>query len=238
MQNPTLKLKLICLPYAGGNRHAFRPYHQFLPENIEPFILDYPGHGARMREPLLTDIHEVVKDVYKQVEPLLNAPYAIYGHSMGALVGYLLAKEIQRQQQPLPMQLFLTGSEAPSVPSQHGDKHLLPQAAFFQALKEMGGIPDEVLAHADLMALMEPILRADFKAISEYRHQHGPLLDIPLTIMTGSDEHIPPGDITAWQEETLYPIRTLEFDGGHFFILQHPQQIAAEIAGQLLHAKE
>src|ERR1700741_3785568 len=98
MQNPTLRL--IALPYAGGNRYSYKLYKSLLPEYVELFTLDYPGHGARLNETPLTDLRQIALDAYEQALPLLEPPYAIYGHSMGALVGYLLAKEIEQRQKP------------------------------------------------------------------------------------------------------------------------------------------
>ncbi len=226
MQNPNITL--ICLPYAGGNRYSYRPYQPFLPDHVTLVALDYTGHGARMKASPLINLQQIALDAYAQVQHLLDTPYAIYGHSMGARVAHLLAREIQARQQPLPLGLFLSGSEAPAAPCPHAGNHLLPRAEFFEALKKMGGMPPDVLQHQELMALFEPVLRADFQAISDYQHQPGAPLDIPLTILSGHADDIGPEDIARWQEETLQPIHTRYFDGGHFFILEHAQAVVAE----------
>src|SRR2546430_16859147 len=96
------KLTIICLPYAGGNKFSYKIYNSFLPEFIQLHTVDYPGHLTRMKEPLFTDIHLIVEDVYKQIKDLLTEPYAIYGHSMGALMGYLLTKIIMQKKKQLP----------------------------------------------------------------------------------------------------------------------------------------
>jgi surfactin synthase thioesterase subunit len=227
------KIRLFCLPYAGGNRFSYKLYKEHFPEYVELYPLDYPGHGARMKETPLTDLQQIARDVYEQIKDQLHTPYAIYGHSMGARVGYLLAREIMLRQRPLPVRLFFSSSEAPSVQSPHAGKHLLPRTDFFQALKEMGGMPDEVLQYPDLLSLFEPVLRADFQAISEYRHQHAEPLNIPMTVMTGNEEELSPGDVEKWQHESLHAVSLRYFEGGHFFILQHAPRVAAEMMQEL-----
>lgn len=227
------KIRLFCLPYAGGNRFSYKLYKDHFPEHVELYPVDYPGHGTRMKETPLTDLRQIARDVHEQIKDQLSSPYAIYGHSMGALVGYLLTREIVLHNQPPPLRLFFSSSEAPSVKSPHAGKHLLPRPDFFQALTDIGGMPDEVLRHQDLLTFFEPVLRADFQAISEYRHQHAPPLDIPITVMTGKAEDMPPEDVEKWQNESFHAVSHRYFEGGHFFILQHAPVIAAEMTREL-----
>jgi len=230
---PVRPIQIICLPYAGGNRLSYKLYNSFVPDHVTLHTIDYPGHGARLKETPLLNLHDIAKDAYQQIQHLLQAPYVIYGHSMGARVGYLLTREIQLQQRPLPEQLFFSGSEAPIIPSPHSGKHLLSQRDFFKALHDMGGMPKEVLQQQDLLAFFEPVLRADFKAVSDYRHQPSLLLDLPITVMAGTEEAVSPADLLPWQQETQQAVEIHFFDGGHFFINSHAATVVQTILSKL-----
>src|ERR1700737_62408 len=110
-----MKVNLLCLPFAGGTRQSLAFLKDNLPGNIVFHSFEYPGHGRRIKEKNLDDIHKVLDDVYLQIRHFLNEPYAIYGHSFGALVAYLLAKRMQASGMPEPLHLFVSGVDAPST---------------------------------------------------------------------------------------------------------------------------
>ncbi|MDQ6813905.1 MAG: thioesterase domain-containing protein [Bacteroidota bacterium] len=204
-----------------------------LPVNISCYFLEYKGRGARVKEDFAFDIWEVVEDLYFKIERLLQQPYALYGHSMGAKVAYLLAKRIQQENRPLPVHLFISGTDAPSIPNKKTIRYLLPKEEFITSIKEMGGLPDEVLQNQELLEYFEPILRADFKASESYVHKVALPLNIPITVLTGDQEDLEQDDVREWQNETTVPVKFHKFAGNHFFIFHHQKEIGEIIATAL-----
>lgn len=227
------KMQMICLPFAGGTKHSLRFFKDKLPGHIVYNAVEYPGHGSRIRSQSLVDLHAIVDDAFEQVKHLLSGPYCIYGHSMGAVAGYLLVRKIIGMGLPLPHHLFISGTDAPSVPYSSAPRYLLPKDEFIQKLTDLGGMPDEVLQSRDMMDFFEPILRADFQAIETYTYQGTTPFDVPITVMIGENENLDMEDVKKWQEETTQQIRIFRFPGNHFFIYDHEADICQLIEASL-----
>ncbi len=221
------KITLYCLPFAGGNVLSYRDFQAHVANSILVKPLELPGRGKRIREPLLTTLTAMVDDVFRQVQNDLNGhAYAIYGHSMGGLLGYLLTRRILSAGIQAPLHLFVSGRRAPSVVRDNPPRHLLPKENFIDYLKDLGGIPQEVLDEGELMDFFEPILRADFKAIETYNHDFVSPFEIPITLFQGlNDKEVDHPKLLPWQQETRQPISIKTFPGGHFFIFDHLPQL-------------
>jgi surfactin synthase thioesterase subunit len=228
------KITLYCLPFAGGHAHSYRDFQAHVADFIFVKPLDLPGRGRRLREPLLVDIEAMVDNIFHQIQTEIDGkPYAIYGHSMGALLGNILTKRILSTNLSAPLHLFFSGRKAPSIPCDF-PKHSLSKKAFIAYLHEMGGFSSELLADSALMAFFEPILRADFEAVETYIHKAVPPFDVPITILHGmNDKDISHADLLLWQQETRQPIFIKQFLGGHFFIFEHLFQIGQLISKTL-----
>jgi surfactin synthase thioesterase subunit len=219
-------VKVIALPYGGGNKYSFRAFEKALPIGYQWCTVELPGRGDKIRQPLLSDVHEMVEAIYQEVLELTQqSTYLMYGHSMGTLIGYELVKRMAKEKKKLPSLLFFTGRGAPSV---EREKKIsgLDKVLFWEEIGTIGGMPADILKHRDLLEIFEPILRQDFKALENYRYT--PLeqpLTVPLFICTGDKEDIKPESIGAWQYETSFPIVHTVLPGDHFFIFDHPQQI-------------
>ncbi|MDM8524238.1 alpha/beta fold hydrolase [Desulfococcaceae bacterium HSG8] len=229
MQKPTL----FCIPFSGGSFYSYRELEKSLSHAVKVAAVDMPGHGRRMGDPLLTDAYEIAEDLLTNIKAELGEPYAIYGHSLGAKVTYLLAKKIVEKGYPRPRHLFVSGSGGPPTRIKEKDLYLLPKQEFFDKMREYGGTPEEVLAEGDLMDFMEPILRADFQAVGTYEYKNGLRLDIPITVMIGSDDNVTRSEALTWQEVTTREIAVRQFPGGHFFIFDHLTEISSIICQEL-----
>lgn len=231
-----LPVTLFCLPYAGGNAHSYRPLTQALSSRVQARTLELPGRGVRGGEPLCRDMQALVNDVFAQLAPqAVKIPFALFGHSMGGLLAYLCALRLRDAGLPAPRALFVSAQEAPArrgAPPQP-PRHLLPDAAFLEMLRALGGCPDEVLAEPQLMAYFTPILRADFQAVDGWRHRPHRPLDVPLTVLLGEDDCVCEQAAAAWAEETHGRFALRRFPGGHFYIQQHWSDLAELIAEQL-----
>lgn len=228
------KVKLFCLPFAGGNKYSYQPYVQLAPDFLEIIPLELPGRGARIKEDLLTNLDLLVNDAFNQIKDHLSEPYAIYGHSMGSIMGYLLTKKIIESGLDQPLYLFLTGCTAPCLIYEKDiPRHSLPKDEFIERLRDLGGCPEEILNDDSLMSFFEPILRADFEAVESYFYQETEPFDIPITVINGLDESIPYEDALHWQAETSEKIEVRQFPGGHFFIFDFPVEIVKIISRKL-----
>lgn len=230
------KINIFFLPFAGGSRYAYRQYEQKMPDPFNLISLEYPGRGSRIKDPFASDVQCLADDLYCQVRNELdNGVYAIYGHSMGGLMAYLLSRKIVENKHRPPLHLFITGTSGPSSPSRtERNYHLLDKKSFLQKIIELKGLPDEIINDEALLDFFEPILRADFKITETYLYEKNEPLDIPITVITGAEEDLYPSEILLWQNETRYKVDFRKMRGNHFFIFQHIDLIIQIIAARLL----
>ena len=223
------QFKVIGFSFAGGSQYSFHALKKHLPIYIDFITTDYPGRGARMHEPLLKDLNSITTDMYHQIKEKINAPYFLYGHSMGGLVAYKLALLIRLKGARMPEGVFITGCQAPSAWNNKKNLHDLPYPEFITELKKMNGIPDKILEDEDTMRFFEPILRADFSVVASHVYQPHEPLPVAFKVITGTHEDISVEEGMKWQQETTVPLRFKRFEGGHFFIFDQPEKIAGEI---------
>ncbi len=229
-------MKLYAVPYAGGHSLVYRPLQGLLNGKMEWVTLELPGRGRRAKEPLLTDMERLADDLFTAIRGELNdSDYALFGHSMGSLLVYLLAQRIVAAGLPLPRRLFCSGRGAPSVRGesfkpQEEPKHTLSKAAFWDYIDSLGGVPPELKQHQELMDYFEPVLRADIAGLENYRYRPTQPLDIPITVLYGVDDtELHPQGMLAWQQESRHAVEIYPLHGGHFSIfdpLQLPWLVA------------
>ena len=229
------KINLICLPFAGGNRYSYRPLFNESSAIFNVVTLEYPGRGTRIFEELTADINKLVNDLFDQLKPVLSkGDYALYGHSLGGLLTYLLVLKIRENNYKSPRHVFITGASGPSAPSRQTKKfHLYPHKEFIEEVIVLGGMPHEILQDSAMMEFLEPILRNDFKVSETYVHQVAEPLNIPFTVITGIDEDLTAEDVLLWQNESIPAVDFKQLDGNHFFIMQHRDFIINAIAEKL-----
>lgn len=227
------KINLICLPYAGGGRSAYYHYTAISPKELNILTIELPGRGARYGEAPLCDIQMMVDDILRQVRRKLDQPYAIYGHSMGAILAYLLAGKIDSERLNPPLHLFLTGSGGPSMVQRERKLSDLGRSELTETLKEMGGIPDEILKNEHHLDIFLPILRADFKAIDNFEYVQREKLNVPLSVITGSEEDVSVERAEAWRKETSATVDIRRLPGNHFFIFDYGSTIIELIVNAL-----
>jgi external thioesterase TEII len=223
------KIKLYCLHFAGGNSYSFRAFKARFPDFIEPIFLELPGRGLRLREPLLIDVNQAVKDLLPRLQT--TEPYAIYGHSMGGLLAYQLTQQLMAKKQNLPLYLLISGCRAPRFIPRNDARHLLSKAQFFNMLQALGGLPKDILANQELMEFFEPVLRADFQIVDTYHYRASAVrLSMPVSILGGqNDKEVSYAELNHWQEECALPIRLHYWAGDHFFIFEKLNEIMKEL---------
>jgi surfactin synthase thioesterase subunit len=231
-----MTVDVFCLPFAGGSKFSYNGYVKLAPRYLTITPLELPGRGSRMQEALLTSVGTMTEDALAQIRPKLagDRPYAIYGHSMGAVLGYLLAKRVIEEGLPAPVHLFFTGCGGPSARDKAKIRHDLPKEAFFKAVNEIGGMPSSVLSDRSFMDYFEPILRADFKAVETFSYRESIPFDIPISVFIGEEEAITVQDARAWQKETTAAVDVKQLPGNHFFIYDFESLIMQSVGKYLL----
>lgn len=228
-------MDLFFVPFAGGNKYSFKALEHHLPADMKITVLEPPGRGARIAEPLLYSLQEIADDMYGHMRPGIEKDYTIYGHSMGGIIAYLLALRARKEGHRLPVHLFVSGTTGPSFREESALHHKLEKDDFIRELINLGGLPQELLSNMELFDFFEPVLRADLQAIDTYCHTPVPPLDIPVTVLLGDNEEVTPDGAGYWQRETNFPIDLITFPGNHFFLFDHPGQVAALVSEKLGH---
>ncbi len=230
------KLNLYCLPFAGGNKYSYREFIEKAPSFLNIITLEYPGRGSMIKEPLLSDINALVDNLFKQISNEIDdTNYGFYGHSMGGLISYLLTLKIIESKKRAPSHLFITGTSGPSAPSRQEEKkrYLLDRKEFIEEIKGLDGMPEEILQNEELLYYFEPILRSDFKLSENYIYQDHAPLNIPITVITGTDEDMELEDVQLWQKETTFKVDFKRMPGKHFFIFKQAKTIIDIISKKL-----
>lgn len=217
-------MNLFCIPYSGGNGYSYLAFKKQLPSGIRLINLELPGHGTRINEPLCYSVEEMTDHLLQQMENSTGEEYALFGHSLGALLAFLLVRKISTLGKSLPMLLIVSGQTAPSQ-IKPDDRYLLPDDQFIEVLREMAGTPDELLAEKGFLDFFLPIVKADFQAIAHYRYKKDQVLEVPILVLLGRQEHIRIDDAVRWHEETTRETGFYWFEGGHFFITEHVHEV-------------
>jgi len=217
--NPQATIRLFCFPYAGEGSLIFRNWPDQLPPGIETCLVQLPGRGARMNETAFRELRTLVEATDQAMSEYLDKPLALFGHSMGAMICFELAHLLRRERGIEPMHLFVSGRRAPQICEAEAPTYNLPEAEFIQELRRLNGTPREVLDHPELMAVLIPILRADFSVCQTYTYSPKPLLGCPITAFGGlADVEAPREQMEGWREQTASSFSMRMFPGDHFFI--------------------
>jgi medium-chain acyl-[acyl-carrier-protein] hydrolase len=195
------------------------PWQEKLGPNIEICAIQLPGRGARFTEAAAENFDELVAAIADAIAPLCDVPFAFFGHSLGALIAFELAHRLSRQGLTMPRHVILSGCCGPRVRVRGRNLHLLPDDGLLEELRRYQGTPPEVLAHRELIELVLPMIRADFRLAAEYACLPRLPLSVPITVFAGRDDGCHTQDkYEDWFLDTTAVGRLEWFDGGHFFI--------------------
>ena len=231
---PAARLRLICLPWAGGGASGYRDWPSHLPDDVEVVAVQLPGREARFAEPPVSSMEPLVARLAAGVLGQLDRPFALFGHSMGALIAFELARRLRSMGRD-PVRLLVAGSRAPHLPSRRArDRHTLPDQEFVSTVRELGGMPPEVLGSPDLLDLVLPALRADFALVETHTHGAGPVLHCPISAFGGvEDDDVGRDDLAAWSRHTTGPFRSHLLPGGHFFVHSSRESLLRIVATEV-----
>ncbi|HSR26344.1 MAG TPA: alpha/beta fold hydrolase [Candidatus Eisenbacteria bacterium] len=231
---PGALVRLVCIPYAGGSSVIYHPWLRLLPAAIELNALQLAGRGHRVGQPAHQRLDSLVRELTQAVAPCLDRPFVLFGHSLGALVSFELARTLRRCFCLTPVLLAVSGYRAPHLAPRRPPIHQLPQQRFWDEIRRLHGTPAEVLADPQLTTLVEPALRADLAVVETYEHEREVPLECPIAAFGGrEDAEVPVEDLEAWTEHTDAGFSLSTFEGGHFFLHSEQRGVVRELLGAL-----
>lgn len=223
--------RLICFPHAGGSASYFMPLAAQLSPSIEMLSVQYPGRQDRHREPMIDDVHRLAADIAPVLADATNRPLVLFGHSLGAIVAYEVARILKDTAPGRPAALAVSGRAAPDI-RRHTGPTDLSDASLTAELAALSGTDPRVLVDADVRALVLPVLRNDLRAVQAYRYRPGPPLRCPLTVLTGdADPWVTPDEARAWRGHTAGPFESHTFPGGHFYLNECREGVTRALVG-------
>lgn len=231
---PEARCRLFCLPFAGAGASQFYPWRSLLPADVELCAYQLPGRESRYREPAFVRAEEAAEHVAEEMLPWLDRPYAMFGHSMGALLTFEIARVLRRRSAPLPFVLLLSAYPAAHLKRVQLPVSGLPAEQLIERLREMDGTPEAILQNRELMTFLLPTIRADFELCETYRHREEPPLAIPMIAFGGDrDREAPPERVAAWSRHTSNHFAHYTLPGGHFFMHSSRDQLLAHVVEAL-----
>lgn len=235
----TSGVHLFCFPYAGGSINSLRPLVSHIDAHVSCHIASLPGRGARFAEAPVASIGRLGSFLCDAIEQIQPRHFVLYGHSMGGILGFEVARELRRRGFTAPAGLVVS---AVSAPHRFGRpeaeyRHDLPRAEFIAYLRTLEGTPPAFFEHPELMEMMLPMLRADFQACDTYAFRPETPLDIPIRALSGKDDRdVREACMQAWSVHTRSSFRLSVHQGGHFFIEEAWAEVAevlnATLAGE------
>jgi len=234
--NPHAGLRLFCFPYAGGAASIYRTWPQHLPADIEVCAVQLPGRENRIGERPFTNLIELVQALLPTLLPHLDKPFAFFGHSMGALIAYEVARQLQAHGR-MPTHLLISGRRAPMLPEPEALLHTLASdMAFLTELqRRYNNIPAVLFEDAELRELFVPLLRADLTLVETYPCVVQLPLPCPLVALGGThDPRVSLAELQAWQALTHARFTLRVFPGDHFYFNQQPLPLLQTIAEILI----
>lgn len=225
-------VSLLCLPCGGASATMYARWRLLLPRWVRLVPVELPGRGARAAELFSCNMDELVEQLCLEHARVLETPYALFGHSMGGLIAYGMARHLQAQRQRLPVMLFASASPAPSserwrFAPRDNDEALL------RDLHHYGGIPDDVLESPELLRFAMDALAADYVLCNSFEYGGAAHLPVPLRVLAGRDDEVRQEHLAAWRRETTASFSIHWFDGGHFYLRPQEKPLVRVIAQQL-----
>jgi len=231
--NDQARMRLFCFPYAGGRASIFRSWQDALPSDVELCGIQPPGREDRLAEPAYTRLTPLIQTLAEAIYPYLDRPFAFYGHSMGALVSFELARQLRRVYDRHPVRLYLAAYRAPQLPNPNIKIYRLPSEVF-KVILRADGIPETVLQNEELMQVMLPTLRADYELCDTYEYREEAPLACPFSLFGGlEDVRISQADIEAWPIHSRATCDLSMLPGSHLFLHTAQDLLLVEISQNL-----
>jgi medium-chain acyl-[acyl-carrier-protein] hydrolase len=229
-------VNLICFSHAGGAASTFRLWPAGLPDWLEVWAVQLPGHGSRWNEPPIRTIPALVDTLVPVLLPCLRRPFAFFGHSMGAVLASEVARALAERAGVVPRHLFVSSRRPPNMLASETNLHTLPDVELIKEVdRRYGGVPSELLNSSDLLALLIPALRADLAALETFQPSNGVLLPCPISAFGGTqDSAVPRSHLEAWRDRTDGRFRVRLFPGDHFYLDSQRAALLADLSTTMM----
>jgi len=225
--------RLVCFPHAGGSASFFLPFSRSLADILEVAAVQYPGRQERGREPCFGSMTDLAEQVFAVLKPLTDRPLALFGHSMGAIAAFEVARRLEDETDIGPVALFVSGRRAPS---QYKAEYVHQQDddGIVTEIKTLSGTDTRVLDNKEILQMVLPAIRSDYKAIETYHYRDGPKLHCPIHALVGdTDPRTTVEEVAAWGNHTTEQFTLSVFSGGHFYLTEHQADIAKAVTTRL-----
>lgn len=227
------RVRLFCFHYAGSGGSIFQHWSDSLPFDVELVAVQLPGRENRLDEPLLHSMEQVAPPIVDALAPLLDRPFAFFGHSTGALIAFEVARILRQRSLPQPQLLIASAQHAPKVKPQR-IRHQLSEPEFIEVLRDGSGIPDAILQSPALLELLLPRIRADGSLFETYRYESQSPLDCRIAVFHGAeDSMVDSEEMQPWEDETQHSFCSYEFPGNHFFIHEEEASVLKHLNREL-----
>ncbi len=231
---PEVRLRLFCFHYAGATAAIFRSWRKALPDWVQLIAVQLPGRDYRMSEPLLSDAEPVVAELAQAVPALLDRPFVFFGHSMGALIAFDLARILRERGLRQPHLFVASGRNAPQFRWRDAGVEALPDDVFIATVRDYNGTPEALIDEPAMRDLWMPRLRADLTISATYRYEEQPPLGCPFLVLHGTDDGlVSDAGLRGWLTETSGPVRYVRYPGNHFFLHSDEQLVLADLSREL-----
>jgi medium-chain acyl-[acyl-carrier-protein] hydrolase len=229
--SPHGNMRVFAFPYSGAGVSAYHQWaNAFHQQKIDFIGVQPPGRESRLREAPIQDLSLMVKHLVLAIKPLTDKPFVFFGHSLGALIAFELARALRKYKLPLPSHLFVSAFRSPELPNPNKALHQLDDEAFIAGIREYDNTPEDVLANQALMQMLLPMIRADFRMHENYQHRQEPPLPCSITVFKGSyDRFSRKEQMSSWQQHTIADFNEITYQGGHFFLSEHSDSMSKEI---------
>jgi len=226
-RNPTPRARIFCVPFAGGAPNAFFKWRDAFDED-ELVVFHLPGRFGDSRAPI-SNSGEMTARMLEAISPYLDLPFVIYGHSMGGLLGFELARALRAAGSRAPEALIISGRRAPKVSRDNVD-HTLSDDLFWAEIARIYNPPKALLEDLEVRDLFTPTFRADFELLGTWSYVETPPLELPIHVLAGADDdRARPQDMEGWREHTSCRFEQSIFPGGHMFIQSQQAQVLSKL---------
>lgn len=226
-------IRLFCFAHAGAGASTFRAWPELIGPGVQVTAVQLPGREDRIRERAHDRLEGLLDELVPVLAGAVDGPYALFGHSMGALIAYEATRRLVAQGTPPPVHLFASALGAPHAPYRKTRVSRLPDPEFKRAMAALSGLPKKVVHETGFLRLLMPTLRADFQLCETYEHTDSAPMPCRLTVLTGADDDVQPLDLALWRELSTGPFRIRVIDGDHHFVVKQRRQVAEVVRAGL-----
>lgn len=225
-KNLEAKIRLIAFHHSGGAASTYFPWVKDLSSSIELMAIQLPGREGRFHEPLINRIEEITYNLSKEFLHYTDKPFFIFGHSLGALLGFEFAKSVQETYTTVPHHIIVSATKAPHLPLRRNELSQLDTPNLKAELSSYGGVANEIINDEELFNLFSPILRSDFSIYENYRYIETQSLLCNMLALSGAADHsVQEEEILAWSQHIKGHFKHISFSGDHFFLKRHQKKI-------------